>query len=69
MVYSTCSIEQEENEDQVSAFLGRHPEFTAEQAPSAVLPADLISNDGFFRALPHVHNMDGAFGARLRRDL
>lgn len=68
LVYSTCSIEQEENEDQVSAFLDRHPEFHVEQPDPAVLPAHLVTMHGYFTSLPHLHQMDGAFGARLRRD-
>lgn len=63
LVYSTCSIEPEENEDQVAAFLGRHPDFHLEQPSNAIL-----TQGGFFRSLPHVHSMDGAFAARLRRD-
>ena len=65
MVYSTCSLEREENEEQVEAFLNRHGEFTLERGPS--LGDTLVGADGMLRVLPHEHGFDGAFAARLRR--
>jgi len=65
LVYSTCSIEPEENGRQVDAFLQRHPEFRRE--PSGTFPTDLTSPDGDLMILPQRHQMDGAFAARLRR--
>jgi 16S rRNA (cytosine967-C5)-methyltransferase len=65
LVYSTCSIEAEENVAQVEAFLARHPEFRRE--PSETFPAALTSPEGDLMILPQRHHMDGAFAARLRR--
>jgi 16S rRNA (cytosine967-C5)-methyltransferase len=66
LVYSTCTIEPEENEERVEAFLERHPDFELEPAPDA-LPADVVTDEGYLATLPHRHRTDGAFGARLRR--
>ncbi|HXE56607.1 MAG TPA: 16S rRNA (cytosine(967)-C(5))-methyltransferase RsmB [Gemmatimonadales bacterium] len=65
LVYATCSLEPEENERQVDRFLARHPEFRL--APSATVPAELLTERGELQILPHRHRMDGAFAARLRK--
>ena len=65
LVYSTCSLEAEENQMQVEAFLTRHPEFSRERTLN--LPQDLLSPQGDLVILPQIHRMDGAFAARLRR--
>ena len=66
LVYSTCSLEPEENVMQVERFLEEHPEFHREPGPVAALP--LLSPDGDLSILPQLHGMDGAYAARLRRD-
>ena len=53
LVYLTCSLEPEENEHQVNAFLLRHLDFSREGEDVSLLP---------WRA-----GCDGGFGARLRR--
>ena len=66
LVYSTCTIEPEENADIVRAFLRDHPEFALESAAQFV-HSDLVSADGFVETYQHRHGMDGSFAARLRR--
>ena len=68
LVYSTCTVMKEENEDVIQPFLAAHPDFKvvpAEELPKALRP--LIDADGFLRCYPHVHDMDGFFAARLER--
>jgi 16S rRNA (cytosine967-C5)-methyltransferase len=69
VVYSTCSLEPEENEGVVSAALadGRA---CAEDCRGLVagLPDSALAADGrALRLLPHLHDADGMFIARLRR--
>jgi len=66
LVYSTCSLELEENDEQIRAFLHAHPEFTLEPPPAGVVPASVLDG-GMLRVLPHLHGFDGAYAARLRR--
>ena len=66
LVYSTCSLEPEENEAQVEAFLLANPGWLLEPPPEGAVPPDTV-DAGFLRILPHTHGADGAFAARLRR--
>jgi 16S rRNA (cytosine967-C5)-methyltransferase len=65
LIYSTCSLEREENQAQVDRFLVRHPEFQRER--SDAVPPLLLSPEGDLMILPQEHGMDGAYAARLRR--
>lgn len=66
LIYSTCTLEPEENDEQIATFLKEHPNFVLEPPPAGEIPAEVLS-DGFLRVLPHRHGTDGAFAARLRR--
>ncbi|MEN9817939.1 MAG: hypothetical protein RLZ32_1819 [Gemmatimonadota bacterium] len=66
LVYSTCSLEPEENDAPVDRFLAAHPEFTLEPPPPGTVP-DTVLDGGRLRVLPHRHGVDGAFAARMRR--
>lgn len=66
LVYSTCSLEPEENDEQVDAFLAAHPEWTLDPPPDGSVPAEVLDR-GRLRVLPQRHGTDGAFAARLRR--
>jgi 16S rRNA (cytosine967-C5)-methyltransferase len=66
LIYSTCSLEQEENDQQVATFLAEHPDWQLEPPPSGVVP-ETVLDDGLLRVLPQRHGTDGAFAARFRR--
>jgi len=66
LVYSTCTILRRENEDVANAFLARHPQFHAEPFD---LPQALGGRcGGMITLLPSVHNTDGFFICKLRRE-
>ncbi|MWA89725.1 16S rRNA (cytosine(967)-C(5))-methyltransferase RsmB [Listeria monocytogenes] len=66
LVYSTCTIDKEENETVLRAFLEKHPEFTLEPV---VLPEKLaqIKKDDFIQLLPTDIGSDGFFVSSLRK--
>ena len=63
LVYATCSLEPEENERVVDAFLGRHPEFRVEAPASFPIALD----DDILRTRPDRLDTDGFTAVRLRR--
>jgi 16S rRNA (cytosine967-C5)-methyltransferase len=66
LVYSVCSFEPEETIAVVQRFLETHPEFVPFDAHQ-VLPAEVVTPEGYLRCLPHVHGTDGSFAARFTR--
>jgi 16S rRNA (cytosine967-C5)-methyltransferase len=66
VVYSTCSIEPEENFSIVEKFLLANPEFILLNA-GEIFPESLVDQNGCTQTFPHVHLMDGAFAAKLMR--
>ncbi len=66
LVYSTCTIEPEENFEVVSKFLEEHPEFELDNA-SKYVPEEVVDANGCVQTMPNLHKMDGAFAARLVR--
>ena len=66
LIYSTCSLELEENDDPIDSFLAAHPEFSLEAPSEHAIPSTVL-DDGRLRVLPQRHGDDGAFAVRLRR--
>jgi 16S rRNA (cytosine967-C5)-methyltransferase len=66
LVYSTCSLEPEENELQVRRFLADNPGFELDP-PSVAVDSKLVTPEGFLNVLPQREGFDGSFAARIRR--
>ncbi|HSI87960.1 MAG TPA: hypothetical protein VK918_02825, partial [Pyrinomonadaceae bacterium] len=64
LIYSTCSLEIEENEDVVRAFLAHQTGWKIEEHK---LPDKYLTDSGFARTFPHRDDMDGFFIAVLRK--
>jgi 16S rRNA (cytosine967-C5)-methyltransferase len=65
LVYSTCTLEPEENQEQVEAFLARRRDFVLDA--SGAVPGTYLDGRGCLEVLPQRHGFDGAFAARMRR--
>jgi len=64
LIYSTCSLEEEENEQVVESFLKENVDFTIAAIDIA---GELITGRGFLRTFPHRHHTDGFFAAVLKK--
>ena len=71
LVYCVCSLEPEEGEGQVEAFLARRADFRLEPVlpGEGGAPAEAVSASGLLRILPHqmAGGLDGFFAARFVR--
>jgi 16S rRNA (cytosine967-C5)-methyltransferase len=63
ILYSTCTLRREENEDIIEKFLECNSEFTK----TDFTVGNLSSTDGMLTLLPSVHNTDGFFMAKLKK--
>jgi 16S rRNA (cytosine967-C5)-methyltransferase len=66
VVYSTCSIEPEENERVVDAVMAERGDLELSDIGRFIDPS-LVYKNGMMQTLPHVHGVDGIFAARLER--
>jgi 16S rRNA (cytosine967-C5)-methyltransferase len=67
IVYSTCTIEPEENFEIVKEFLRENPDFTLADGKDFV-NENLIAENGCVQTYPHIHGVDGSFAAKLKRE-
>ncbi|MFR6291745.1 MAG: 16S rRNA (cytosine(967)-C(5))-methyltransferase RsmB, partial [Peptococcaceae bacterium] len=67
LIYSTCTITPEENQQMVQQFLARHPEFYLDETlPDCWLHVEK-GQEGYVQFLPFADQMDGFFIARMIR--
>jgi 16S rRNA (cytosine967-C5)-methyltransferase len=68
LVYATCTLTREENEEVVYKLLEGRRDLVLEEA-SRYLPEEArqLASGKFFLTLPHRHNTDGFFAARMRK--
>ncbi len=64
LLYSTCTLTKEENEQNVLRFLTEHPDFSAVDFTVGT-ERTVKSENGMLTLLPHVHGTDGFFMAKL----
>jgi 16S rRNA (cytosine967-C5)-methyltransferase len=68
LVYSTCTLTKDENEDVIEDFLEHHKEFVLDDVASYLSEkANSLVRGSYYMALPHQHNTDGFFASRMRK--
>lgn len=67
LVYVTCSILPEEDEDRVAAFLERSPQFALQPATDHPELQGRLTAEGYLRLTPRTASTDGFFVAVLER--
>lgn len=71
LVYSTCTLEADENEGQIERFAADHPEFRLDDTFPGGLPDRVVETcrigGGMLRVMPHQFGSDGFFMARFVR--
>ena len=64
LVYSTCTVLPEENQQVTEAFLAEHSDFRREEF---ALPAPVGETEGQVTLWPHRHGTDGFYICRMKR--
>lgn len=65
LVYATCTLHPQENEDLIREFLHISPQWEMEKPNFDLLD---VSSPGWLKLWPHQQNMDGFFLVRLRKN-
>ncbi len=65
LVYSTCTMNPDENEEQIKRFLAKNNKFSLVNAENYI--PKLYTENGYLKTVPFRHFMDGAFAAKLKK--
>lgn len=66
MVYSTCSIDQDENINIIKSFLEKNKNFELIK-PDSIFTNIILSDSEVVQTFPNMHKIDGAFAAKLKK--
>ncbi len=69
LVYATCTILNQENEDQINTFLAANADFQLQDASLIIEKWNFktMTSNGFIKLLPHRHGTDGFFCALMEK--
>lgn len=67
LVYATCTLHPQENEDIIRPFLENNPDWQIEPPLSNSPCSSFATEAGWIKVLPYVHQMDGFFMVRLKK--
>nr|WP_290227670.1 16S rRNA (cytosine(967)-C(5))-methyltransferase [Trichocoleus desertorum] len=67
LVYATCTLHPQENEQVITAFLAQHPDWQIEPPAPSSPAAAFATPQGWVKVWPHRQQMDGFFMVRLKR--
>lgn len=72
LVYATCSILPQENQEIITAFLQNNPTFILQDAQGILTKQRLtlsLPSAPYFQLMPHTHQTDGFFAAVLEKNI
>ncbi len=68
LVYSTCSLEPEENMEQIHKLIAKMDDNFVLEPLEDFVPEEVLTEDGkAYQTFPHIHGCDGHFGVLLKR--
>jgi 16S rRNA (cytosine967-C5)-methyltransferase len=69
LVYATCTLDPLENERVIEQFLAAHPDWKMATPDSNSCVSEYYTETGAIEVLPHRHNQDGFFMAKLVKEV
>ena len=69
LVYATCTLNPQENEQVINLFLRNHPHWQIQKPESEHICASFADKSGSIKVLPHHHQMDGFFMVKLKKEI